>query len=294
MAQIFINVLGVLFFLPFISPYADLVGRTSPSLPRQIANAHTIFNVVVSTAMFPFVKQIAWVAERLVPREQKQEKEKLTVFIDEMQYSVPAVALREAAREMSRLGDMTSRMLDASCQALLAKNPELANQVLEQEEKYVDPIYKILVEFVNRLLQEDLSVTQQKRCFQIKNLLIDIERVSDMAEDISQYAMERIRNDVPFSPQATRELENLSSHTLCTFSSAIQAFQDNDKVLARRVCDMESEFDKLYWQTRQRHIDRLDAGLCTPEANVIFTETLRTLERISDHADNLGVSVMRA
>jgi phosphate:Na+ symporter len=56
---------------------------------------------------------------------------------------------------------------------------------------------------------------------------------------------------------------------------------------------MESEFDILYWQTRQRHIERLDAGICNPEANVIFTEILRDLERISDHADNLGVSVMR-
>jgi phosphate:Na+ symporter len=294
MAQIFINVLGVLFFLPFIAPYADLISHTSSNLPRQIANAHTIFNVAVSMAMFPFVKQIAWVAEKLVPREQKQEKDRLTAFIDEMQYSVPAVALREAAREMARLGDMTARMLDASCRALVAKDPELANQVLTQEENLVDPIYKTLVEFVNRLIQEDLSIAQQKRCFQIKNLLIDIERVSDMAEDISQYAMERIKNNVPFSPQATEELERLSNHTLCTFSSAIKAFQDDDKVLARQVCDMESEFDRMYWQTRQRHIDRLEAGICNPEANVIFTETLRDLERISDHADNLGVSVMRA
>ena len=60
------------------------------------------------------------------------------------------------------------------------------------------------------------------------------------------------------------------------------------------MCDLESEFDKLYWQTRQRHIERLEEGVCNLEANVIFTETLRDLERINDHADNLGVSVMRA
>jgi hypothetical protein len=38
----------------------------------------------------------------------------------------------------------------------------------------------------------------------------------------------------------------------------------------------------------------LEAGVCHPEADVIFTETLRNLERISDHADNLGVSVARS
>jgi phosphate:Na+ symporter len=294
MAQIFINVTGVILFLPFISQYADLISRTSSDLPRQIANAHTVFNVVVSTAMFPFVKQIAWVAEKLVPRDTKPETKKLTVYIDEMQYSVPAVALTQAAREMVRLGEVTAHMLEESCQALLTRNPDAANHVLEQEDKLVDPICKTLVDFVNRLIQEDLSIVQQKRCFQIKNLLVDIERVGDMAEDIAQYAMNRIENNVAFSSQAVEELEQLWRHTLGTYSSAIKAFQEDDKSLARKVCDMESEFDTLYWQKRQRHIERLEAGICNPEANVIFTETLRILERVSDHADNLGVSVMRA
>jgi hypothetical protein len=38
----------------------------------------------------------------------------------------------------------------------------------------------------------------------------------------------------------------------------------------------------------------LETGICQPEADVLFTEALRNLERISDHADNLGISVMRA
>jgi phosphate:Na+ symporter len=185
-------------------------------------------------------------------------------------------------------------MLEESCQALVSKNPKLAKHVLEQEDQLVDPVFKTLVDFIDRLIREDLSIPQQKRCFQMKNLLIDIERVADMSEDIAQYAMERIKTDVYFSPQAVEELEQLGKHVFCTFSSAVEAFQAGDKLLARRVCEMESEFDKLYWQTRQRHIERLEGGLCNPEANVIFTETLRVLERISDHADNLGVSVMRA
>jgi phosphate:Na+ symporter len=294
MAQIFINVVGVLLFLPFIFPFGDLISRTSADLPRQIANAHTIFNITVSILLFPFVKQIAWVAEKLAPPEKKQAREKLTLYIDDMQHSVPAVALTEAARELVRLGEATVSMFERSGQALLQKNAEAANHVLEQEDKFVDPVYKTLVEFVNRLIQEDLSITQQKRCFQIKNLLIDIERVADMSEDIAQYALERIKNNVMFSPQATQELEQLWGHSLCTFSQSIEAFRENDKVLAKQVCARESEFDKLYLQTRQRHIERLEAGICKPEANVIFTEILRNLERVSDHADNLGVSVMRA
>ena len=140
MAQIVINVLGVLLFLPMIAQYADLISHTSSELPRQIANAHTIFNVTVSATMFPFVKQIVWMAEKLVPQKKKSEKEKLTVYIDEMQYRVPAVAIREAARELVRLGEGTAHMLKESCQALLSKDTEVASHVLQQEDKFVDPI----------------------------------------------------------------------------------------------------------------------------------------------------------
>jgi phosphate:Na+ symporter len=186
MAQIFINVLGVLIFLPFISQYSDLVSRTASDLPRQIANAHTIFNITVSALMFPFVKQIAWVAEKLVPRETKIKRGKSAASIEGMQYGVPAVAIAEAAHELTQLGEVTAQMLEESCQALLAKDPEAANHVLEQEDNLVDPVYKTLIDFINKLIQGDLSIAQQKRCFQMKNLLIDIERVGDMAEDIAQ------------------------------------------------------------------------------------------------------------
>jgi phosphate:Na+ symporter len=57
---------------------------------------------------------------------------------------------------------------------------------------------------------------------------------------------------------------------------------------------MEDEFDQLYIKARQGHIERLEADICQPEADVLFTETLRNLERISDHADNIGISTFRS
>jgi phosphate:Na+ symporter len=211
-----------------------------------------------------------------------------------MQYGVPAVALTEAARELTRLGEVTADMLQDSCIALIDQDITSAHKVLIQEDKLVDPVSKELSAFVNRLMDEDLSLAQQKRCFQLKNLITDIERVGDMAEDIAQYALERVENKVPFSSQANQELEQLWTYAHRNYCMSIQAFKESDPLLAQEVCRLESEFDRLYWHTRQMHIQRLEAGVCHPEADVIYTETLRNLERISDHADNLGVSVARS
>lgn len=293
-AQIIINVIGVLLFLPFISLYAGLIERTSPELPRQIANAHTIFNVTVSLMLFPFVQQIAALARKMAPDEPVKHRERVTVFIDEMQYAVPAVAITEAGRELVRLGEVTAEMLQLSCDALLGKDTDNAQRVLVLEDQVVDPVTNELENFVNNLLLAELTQAQHKRAFQIKNLLIDIERVGDMAEDIAIYALDRKERDIPFSDAALDEMTQLSRFARTIYTESLRAFRDNDAALALAVCNAEGEFDIMYWQVRETHIQRTKDGLCHPEANVIFTETLRLLERVSDHADNLGVSVSRS
>ena len=290
-AQILINVLGVLVFVPFVTAFADLVSQTSPFLPRQIANAHTIFNIVVSILFFPFVKQVAQLVIKLVPEETEQAPPKLTAYIDERQFSIPQVALKEAFRELYRLGNVTAEMLDHSRQAFLDGNMEAMQWVIDQEDSFVDPVCTILDAFINGLLGENLSDSQKRHCFQIKNLITDIERVGDLTEDLAEAAERRVENQVIFSDTAIKDIDRLCKHAYNTYICALNALRDRDRDMARQACNLEDEFDKLYLQVRQRHIERLEEGTCQPEADVIFVEWLRNLERISDHADNLGVSV---
>ena len=292
-AQIFMNVVGALVFLPFITPFANLVALTSPYLPRQIANAHTLFNVLVSVLMFPFVKYIVRLTEWLVPKSPEEEKPKLAAFIDELQYAIPAVALTEAHKELVRLGEATAEMLDRSCAALVEGDTSAIAWVIAREDEFVDPLTHAIERFVNTLMREELSDEQQRRCFQLKNLLVDIERVGDLAEDISEAAQSRLAGGISFSSQAMEELERLCRYVHAIYTEALHALQTGDRALAARACQMEDDFDDIYDMARAKHIERLDARICEPGADVIFTETLRNLERVGDHADNIGVSVMR-
>ncbi len=291
-AQILINVIGVLIFLPFFYPFTKLVNLTASSLPRQIANAHTIFNVAVSVILFPFVGYIAWAARRLAP-EKGEGEAKLTTYIDEMQHTIPSLALTEALKELVRLGETTVHMVERSRLALIEDDMDAARWVLEQEGGFVDPVTDVLEGFINMLMQGNLSLKQQRRCFQLKNLLTDVERVGDLTEDLAEAAQKKVEDKVEFSPEAVQELDRLCQHAHTTYSISLRALQSGSRTLAEQACCMEDEFDHLYLQARQKHIKRLEAGICQPEADVLFTEALRNLERISDHADNLGISVMR-
>jgi phosphate:Na+ symporter len=170
---------------------------------------------------------------------------------------------------------------------------DAAQWVLDQEDGFVDPVTDVLENFINGLMRENLSVSQQRRCFQLKNIITDIERVGDLTEDLAEAAQMRANNKTQFSPAAMQDLDRLCRHAYDTYSLALRALQTADHALAQRACRMEDEFDRLYLEARQGHIERLELGICHPEADVIFTETLRNLERISDHADNIGISAMR-
>jgi len=60
--HVLLNVFGVLLFLPFVGPLASALTLMGGSLSRQVANAHTLFNLVSSLLAFPL---LPWAARLL-------------------------------------------------------------------------------------------------------------------------------------------------------------------------------------------------------------------------------------
>jgi len=291
-AQILINIIGVLLFLPFISPFAKLISYSSVYLARQIANAHTFFNVSISIVLFPFIKQLAWLTDRLIPKTIKTEKQPITQFIDTRQFRLPPIALSEATKEFLRIANTTSEMLDLSRDAFVEAELDSAKKVLKLESDFVDPICPILENFINVLMEGDLSIGQQKRCFQIKRLIIDLERVGDLTENLAQGAKRRVKDEVKLSDQAQKDLRRLFKHAQVMFRLALKALDTGESSIAQEACQREKEFDNMYMEARDRHMVRLEKGICTPEAHIIFLDAIRDLERICDHIDNVALSVL--
>lgn len=293
-AQITINVLGVLLFLPFITPYAALLQRTSPHLARQIANAHTIFNVAVSALLFPFVKPLAAFTALIVPEKSEVEKPRVTQFIDDHLRSVPSVAVMEAAKELDRMGLTALHMLELGEQALLGREMDAASEILRLERQVCDPLCDAIERFVDGVIAEGgLDSRERRRCFQLKNVNVDLERVADHTENLAEATQDLVHHQVPFSDEAIQDLRRAFEYAQRSLKTALDAFRANDQELAKQACRLEDEMDRIAVSVRQGHLKRVSLGVCHPEADVLFVETVRNLERISDHADNISISVLR-
>lgn len=65
--HVLLNVFGVLLFLPFVTPLAQGLTLTGGSLSRQVANAHTLFNLLSSALAFPLVPWATRFLKKVLP-----------------------------------------------------------------------------------------------------------------------------------------------------------------------------------------------------------------------------------
>jgi phosphate:Na+ symporter len=68
--------------------------------------------------------------------------------------------------------------------------------------------------------------------------------------------------------------------------------KSGDTTMVTRILTIEEEIDTLEKEYKHNHIDRLKKKICNPEADTIFVESLRNLERISDHAYNIALTLI--
>ena len=290
-AQIFINFGGVIVFMPFIKPFASLIATTSPLLPRQIANAHTVFNVAISFLLLPLVKPITWLVKKTVRGTGEEKEKKVTKYIDERLISSPFVAVTIAKEEILRMGWFTYQMLKNAEKSFLSGKTKHAEAVLEKEPD-IDEISHQVDQFMEDIPADKLNPEERAMLEKLRHLVTDIERVGDHAVNLAEFALRMEKKDIKFTKYAHKELKALFETVAEHFSTSLKAFRDRDLTLLDQVVKSEDEVDGMEKKFKKKHIQRLRKGLCQPEADPIYVETLRNLERISDHSYNIALSLI--
>ncbi|MGD9309998.1 MAG: Na/Pi cotransporter family protein, partial [Desulfosarcina sp.] len=139
--HIFFNIVGVLIWLPFITHLADLAVAISPAgttggIPRQIANANTLFNVANTLLFIGFTPWFARLAVKLYPgRPQRPGIIIAPRYLDESALTVPALALEQVRREFGRMGRIAATMLSEMPHAVQEKDLDHVETIVMLDDK---------------------------------------------------------------------------------------------------------------------------------------------------------------
>ena len=285
------NVLGtlVVFILVSLLPVSTWIGHIDgPAL--QIAVAHTSFKVF---EVLCFVLLRNWLVKLvmvLVPGEDKQGEEKSLKFLDDRILSTPPIAVAQICKEIERMGDIAIANLTRAMDAFFNKDSSLINEV-EQSEDVVNYLNHEITRYMVAAAQLDLPASDVEQLGEMFHVVNDLERIGDHAENMAEYAKNRIDEEIPFSEDGLAELRDMLDKTVALFRLSMEAFHTRDQHLLPRVLVQEENIDDMEKTLQQSHVDRLTRGACTPRSGMIFSDMLSNLERVADHATNVAFSI---
>ncbi|RQD69700.1 MAG: Na/Pi cotransporter family protein [Tindallia sp. MSAO_Bac2] len=283
------NLIGTLVFIFLLrEPTYHLIKYLNPgNIPRQIANAHTIFNVGTTLLMLPFTGLLIKMAYKMVPGE--ADAVVGVKYIDERILNTPSIALGTAIKETLHMGNTAKKSLKEALDSIIDGSEKKINESLATE-KVTNELEREIAAYLVKLSNKNLSSDQRETVDGLFNTINDIERVGDHAENLAELSQFKLDNKLTFSDIAIEEIKEISGLTIDAYEKALTAMQTLDIKLIEEVLELEKKVDLLEKKLRTNHIGRLNAQQCVPSAGVIFLDMINNLERISDHAANIALA----
>lgn len=287
------NVIGSVFFAIIGVIYFKLInvaiGETLITM-TQISAVHTIFNILNTLLLFPFASALVFFAERIIGGEDMVSESELK-HLDERILETPGFAIQNAIKEVVRMGNLALLNVKLSVEGLLEKDTEKAKEVFKRE-KSINELQHGINNYLIKITNSPLSEEEHMIVTGLFHTVSDIERVGDHADNIAELAEMVINNDIEFSDIAINEIQEIAVTAYGGFELAIQACAQDDNAVARQVIPIEHEVDKMEKALRSQHIKRLTDDQCTSVAGVVFLDLISNIERISDHASNIALTVL--
>lgn len=290
--HVLFNLVGVIICLTifeFGKFFFKLEFITDSITPVGIAIVHSIFNVVTTFMLFPFTKLLEKAAIKLVKEEKKKDK---NVLLDDRLLLAPSFAIAECYRQTIKMAEMVEFNFINSTKMLKSYHQKKAEQINANELK-IDMYEDKLNSFMLKLSGKELSEEDNNRISQLLLVTGDYERIGDHATYMLKIAEKLKDAERKLSPDAVEELKVIVGAVSEIFHVSFEAYKNDNIVMAQEVEALEAVIKRIIRKVKNRHIQRLKDGLCTPELSFLFSDLLNDLRRIAAHCGNIATSVLQ-
>lgn len=285
------NAIGTLMFMlcfDLVLKFVPLLGGT---MQRQIANAHTLFNISNVIIQVPFISLIVRFVNKLVPGEDDDLNVFALEYLDKRLLETPSIACGQVVKEITRMGKIAENNLGNAMNAFFSEHDKLVSVVSEQE-NLVNFLQREITDYMVTLSNINLSQQQSELITSLFHVVSDIERIGDHATNIAELAEIKMNNALPFPDEALKDIKEMYKTTKTAVNKTISALEHSDFKTAKEVLALENTIDIMEKQLRKKHIVRLSSRHCGPASGAVFVDLLTNFERIGDHSTNVAEMVL--
>ena len=295
LTYLFINVLGTLICLiPFFLGNLLLPKsfRSQVVGPVELALINSVFRILATVVLLPFVDGLRRLAHRLVKdRPEDLIQQAMIDRLEDRFIAHPTLAIEQSKIVLSKMADTARENLTRALK-LLSNWSDGEFAAVERLEEQVDTYEDKLGTYLVRVNRQELTPAQNKEISKFLHCISDIERISDHAMNVGETAKEIAEKKVRFSPEAKRELNALIAAVEEIVDLSMGAFEKENVKEAYRVEPLEEMIDMLSDELKLHHVNRVQAGQCTLDQGFVFNDLITNLERVADHCSNIAVAMI--
>ncbi len=309
LAHTLFKVFGVLLMVWWIPSFADLVRSISPGpdavdatqsvmaryIPRQIANAHTIFNVGLALIFLPFTGFFARFVTWLLPDRPEPAREWFykARHLDADMISAPTLALNLVKVEILRLGEKVKAMAIDSLDPFLTHNLESLDHLHREEDK-VDALDEQITDYLVEIGQQELSSEQAREVYMMLHVTKQFEHIADIIDkQIRPLALKMVESNAEFSETGQAEVQSYHLKMCKQISRALEAFREESLELAQHLKEKQKGYVALEEDYRQAHFERIHRAITESVASSeVHLELMDSFRRISSYSTNVGRAIM--
>lgn len=289
------NIIGTVLFtvICLVTPYVTWIEAMTPGDPvAQIANAHTVFNIVTTLLLLPFGTHMANIAVRILPDSKKADDEDLRLkYIRpfESSYAIghSAVAVSQVRDEVNRMRDMVAKNISDSFDSLVQYDEKLRKKVSEREE-YIDFLNKGISEYIVSLMASEMNMSNSRKINGYYAIISNLERIGDHAVNLAEYGDDMRKWEIDFSDTVKEELNEMKAQCIAALDNLKEVTSENVERILSQAVIIEQKTDDMRDKYFKKQMQRLKKGKCKPQSGIVFSEILTDFERMGDHALNIA------
>ena len=289
------NIIGTVLFtvICLVTPYVTWIEAMTPGDPvAQIANAHTVFNIVTTLLLLPFGTHMANIAVRILPDSKKADDEDLRLkYIRpfESSYAIghSAVAVSLVRDDVNRMRDMVAKNISDSFDSLVQYDEKLRKKVSEREE-YIDFLNKGISEYIVSLMASEMNMSDSRKINGYYAIISNLERIGDHAVNLAEYGDDMRKWEIDFSDTVKEELNEMKAQCIAALDNLKEVTSENVERILSQAVIIEQKTDDMRDKYFKKQMQRLKKGKCKPQSGIVFSEILTDFERMGDHALNIA------
>lgn len=289
------NIIGTVLFtvICLVTPYVTWIEAMTPGDPvAQIANAHTVFNIVTTLLLLPFGTHMANIAVRILPDSKKADDEDLRLkYIRpfESSYAIghSAVAVSQVRDEVNRMRDMVAKNISDSFDSLVQYDEKLRKKVSEREE-YIDFLNKGISEYIVSLMASEMNMSDSRKINGYYAIISNLERIGDHAVNLAEYGDDMRKWEIDFSDTVKEELNEMKAQCIAALDNLKEVTSENVERILSQAVIIEQKTDDMRDKYFKKQMQCLKKGKCKPQSGIVFSEILTDFERMGDHALNIA------